>query len=70
MGGVVVTGNVEESGAGEVGQFVYELIDWKYDPVSKGLFWTKEKANSVARKLLQDGELLHPLWWIVKREVQ
>lgn len=49
---------------------IYEVICWKYDNVSKGLWISEARAKEEARKLVKSGEMIEPLYGIVEREVQ
>lgn len=49
---------------------VYEIIDWKYEAKSVGLWTTAARAIEVGREMVARGELTTPFWDVVEREVQ
>lgn len=50
--------------------FVYEIVDFKYEPRHLNpMYLTPGRAKEAARELVESGELLHPLYSIEAREV-
>ena len=49
---------------------VYEIIAWHFEAESKGLWRTESRVKEEARKMVESGDLIHPLYSIVVREVQ